>query len=91
MLTKKRLRGMGLMLGLLLLAAVPAISQTCALCYAQASSSGARFIAALQSGIVVLLVPPLLISVGITLLAYRKRNQFHPTEDGSDLEWTSGA
>jgi hypothetical protein len=59
--------------------AVPALAfaQNCALCYTQAASSGSRMIAALRSGILVLAVPPTLICVGITWMAYRKRNQFN--------------
>ena len=64
-----------------LLFAVPAFSQSCALCYTQAASSGARFIAALRNGILVLMVPPMFMSAGITWLAYRKRNQFRQDVD----------
>ena len=66
--------------------AAPAFGQSCALCYTQAASSGARFIQALRSGILVLMVPPFFMSIGITVLAYRKRNQFHQpdSEAGSD-------
>jgi hypothetical protein len=66
----------GLLAVAILLSAVPAFSQSCALCYTQAAASGARFIAALRNGILVLVVPPMFMSVGITWLAYRKRNQF---------------
>ncbi len=66
----------GLVVAVVLLFAVPAFSQSCALCYTQAASSGAKLIAALRSGILVLIVPPMFMSVGITWLAYRKRNQF---------------
>lgn len=55
---------------------VPALSQSCALCYTQAAASGVRFIHSLRDGILVLIVPPMFMSVGITWLAYRKRNQF---------------
>ena len=74
--------------GLILLAA-PALGQGCALCYTQAASATARFIAALRSGIVVLIVPPMFMSVGITVLAYRKRNQFNPADKDrdDDTEW----
>ena len=68
-----------------LLFAVPAFSQSCALCYTQAAASGAKFIAALRSGIVVLMVPPMFMSVGITWLAYRKRNQFRSTNEDEIL------
>lgn len=75
-----------------LLFTLPAFSQNCALCYTQAASSGSRFIAGLRRGIIVLIVPPMFMSVGITLLAYRKRNRFRadqsdPIEnEPSDLE-----
>ena len=50
-------------------------AQSCALCYTQAAASGSRFITALRHGIFILMVPPVFLSVGITVLAYRKRNQ----------------
>jgi len=62
----------------------PAFSQSCALCYTQAASSGARFISGLRDGILVLIVPPMLMSVGITWLAYRKRNQFRQDIDTTE-------
>lgn len=54
-----------------------AYAQSCALCYTQAASSGSRIIQGLRSGILVLVIPPMFMSVGITVLAYKKRNQFH--------------
>src|SRR5207247_8605231 len=59
----------------IVLFAVPALSQSCALCYTQAAASGVRFVHSLRDGILVLMVPPMFMSVGITWLAYRKRNQ----------------
>jgi hypothetical protein len=58
---------------------VPAVlrAQNCALCYTQAAGSGQRFIQALRSGILVLMLPPMAISLGIAWMAYRKRNQFN--------------
>lgn len=56
-------------------------AQGCALCYTQAASAGARVIQALRSGILVLVVPPAFLSVGITVMAYRKRNQFVNPDD----------
>lgn len=53
-----------------------AFSQSCALCYTQAASSGARMIEALRSGILILIVPPTLMSVAMIFIIYRKRNQF---------------
>lgn len=52
-------------------------AQNCALCYTQAAGSGSRMIHALKSGIAVLVVPPMLICIGITWMAYKKRNQFN--------------
>ena len=43
-------------------------------------------IAALRSGIVVLIIPPMFMSVGITVLAYRKRNQFHQEDGAADSD-----
>jgi hypothetical protein len=77
---KIRVRWFGLLAFLLILAPLPVFSQGCSLCYALAASSGSRLIAALRSGILVLAIPPMLISVGFTVMAYRKRNQFHPTD-----------
>ena len=74
---------------MLLLFALPAFSQSCALCYTQAAASGSRFIAGLRSGIIVLIVPPMFMSVGITLLAYRKRNQFRVDQDDAIEDETS--
>jgi hypothetical protein len=65
--------------GLLALLLTPAIlfAQNCALCYTQAAGSGSRLMQALRSGIVVLVIPPMLICLGIGLMAYKKRNQFN--------------
>jgi hypothetical protein len=86
--TPLRLAAIGLV-GLAMLAApIPAFSQNCALCYTQAASAGARFIEALRSGILVLVIPPMFMSVGITVLAYRKRNQFKKDDaPESDRTW----
>jgi hypothetical protein len=74
------LPGAALILGL---SAVPAFSQGCALCYTQAASSGARMIQALKSGILILIVPPTLGSVGMIFVMYKKRDQVrHSDEDG---------
>jgi hypothetical protein len=68
---------------------LPAFSQNCALCYSQAASAGARMIEALRSGILVLIVPPMFMWVGVTVIVYRKRNQFRHADDapGSDRNW----
>ncbi len=72
---------------ILLLSSVPAFAQSCALCYTQAASSGARMIQALRSGILILIVPPTLGTIGVICVMYRKRNQVRGTESGD--EWNS--
>ena len=52
-------------------------AQGCALCYTQAAGSGSRVIQALKSGILILVVPPMVICLGITWMAYKKRNEFN--------------
>jgi hypothetical protein len=68
---------------------VPAFSQSCALCYTQAASAGTRMIQALRSGILILIVPPTLMSVAMIFIVYRKRNQFRQADDvpDSDRGW----
>jgi hypothetical protein len=48
-------------------------AQGCALCYTQAASSTQRFVQALRGGIIVLMVPPMFLSVMFTVMAYRRR------------------
>jgi hypothetical protein len=67
-----------------------ASAQTCALCYTQVASSGSRIIQGLRSGILVLVIPPMFMSIGITVLAYRKRNQFNRRSGSSDDHRDSG-
>ena len=73
---------------LLLFTPTLAAAQGCALCYTQAAASGSRMIQALKSGILILIGPPTLMSVGLIFICYRKRNQTM-TENGeeSDLDW----
>jgi len=76
--------------GLAMLAApLPAFSQSCALCYTQAASAGGRMIQALRSGILILIVPPTLMSVGMIFIVHRKRNQVRREDHApdSDSEW----
>jgi hypothetical protein len=74
---------------LVLLTALPAFSQGCALCYTQAAAAGARMIAALRSGIIILVVPPTLASVGMCFVVHHKRNQVRrdASSDGSSKDW----
>jgi hypothetical protein len=69
----------------LVLSAAPAFSQSCALCYTQAASSGSRMIQALKSGILVLIVPPTLGSIGMILIMYRKRNQVRDSGERDEI------
>jgi len=78
---RKRLTYVSLAFAALLLMAAPAFSQSCALCYTQASSSGSRMIQALKSGILILVVPPTLGSVGMIFVVYSKRNQVRRPEE----------
>jgi hypothetical protein len=78
------------LVGLLMLAApLPAVAQSCSLCYTRAASSGARMIQALRSGILILILPPTFMSVGMIFIVYRKRNQFRQVDDAphSDHNW----
>jgi hypothetical protein len=71
-----------------LLSALPALAQGCALCYTQAASSGSRMIQALRSGILILIVPPTFMSIGVIVVCYRKRNQTRDNNrNESDLDW----
>ena len=75
------------LIGLTMLAVPPpAFSQSCALCYTQAASAGARMIQALRSGILILIVPPTFMSVCMIFIVHRKRNQFRPDDDASDSD-----
>ncbi len=80
---------LALAVGVLLLAPIPMFSQSCALCYTQAASSGQRVIQALKSGILILIVPPTLMSVGLIFVVRRKNGQVRDTDvkDESEQDW----
>ena len=84
-----RIIALGLLALVVLAAPLQAFSQSCALCYTQAASSGARMIQALQSGILILVIPPTLGSIGMIFIMHRKRNQVRRTEysDQSSQDW----
>jgi hypothetical protein len=64
------------------------MAQGCALCYTQAASAGARMIQALQSGILILIVPPTLMSVAMIFIVKHKRNQYRQDEaPPSERSW----
>ena len=78
------------LVGLAITAYAPAVfSQSCALCYTQAASSGSRMIEALRSGILVLIIPPTLMWLVIAAIMYSKRNQFKRADSaaGSNSNW----
>jgi len=73
------------LVGLIMLAApLPALAQSCALCYTQAASAGARMIQALRSGILILIIPPTFMSVGMIFIVHHKRNQFKRSQAGDE-------
>ncbi|MGC2183040.1 MAG: hypothetical protein WA637_07165 [Terriglobales bacterium] len=59
----------------LLASPLPAMAQSCALCYTQAASAGTRMIDALKSGILILIVPPTLMSIALVFIMYRNRTR----------------
>jgi hypothetical protein len=75
--------------GCLLFAASPAFSQSCALCYTHAASSGPRMISALKAGILILVVPPTLGSIAMLFVVHRKSHQVRREVPGND--WSQDA
>jgi hypothetical protein len=83
-------RAKAALVGAIILAANAACyAQSCALCYTQAAASGHRMIHGLRAGIVVLIIPPMFMSVGITWLAWKKRNRTNdkPESEKSNNDW----
>jgi hypothetical protein len=74
---------------ILLTTPLTVVAQSCALCYTQAASAGARMIQALRSGILILIIPPTFMSVGMIFIVRHKRNQFKRSEaaDESGQDW----
>jgi hypothetical protein len=62
-------------------------AQGCAMCYTSAESAKKAGIEALRSGILILLVPPLVMFGGIIWLTYRSRNRFNEHSSGPDEGW----
>ena len=88
--SRRRLAWLALAGLVILLTALPAFSQTCSLCYTQAASSGARMIQALKSGILILIVPPTLGSIGMIFVVYSKRNQVRRMDEDDDDDNEAG-
>jgi hypothetical protein len=80
---------LALSVGFVLAANALAQAQSCALCYTQAAGAGHRLIHGLRAGILVLIVPPMFMSVGITILAYKKRNRCNDRDSSGNSrdEW----
>lgn len=57
------------------------------MCYTSAESAKKAGIEALRSGILILLVPPLVMFGGIIWLTYRSRNRFNEQSSGPDEGW----
>ncbi len=68
-------------------ASTPAFAQGCAMCYTTASAARAAAIQALRSGILILLIPPVLMVVGIFVRALRSRERFEDPD--FDREWSA--
>lgn len=75
-----RLMGIAAATALFLALPLPAFSQNCALCYTQAASTSARMIQALRSGILILIVPPTLGTIGLFFVVRRRVNQFRAND-----------
>lgn len=57
--------------------AATAFAQSCAMCATTASSAKAGAIQALRSGILILLIPPILMFIAIFTMAFRNRERFN--------------
>lgn len=73
----RALAGLGL-----IVSPVALYAQSCAMCYQSAAASGPRSIHAINTGILILMFPPALITLGFFCLAYKKRNTFVETRPG---------
>jgi hypothetical protein len=84
-------RSIGLLILILALLALcqPIFAQGCSLCYTQAAQSGGRMIQALKSGILILIVPPTLLTLAMVRVCYRKKDEFHDRDlpGNSDRDW----
>ena len=81
-----RLIGIALAALFVLLLPLPAFSQNCALCYTQAASAGARMIQALRSGILIMVIPPTLGSIGM-IFVVRRRNSLFKRDESAVEDW----
>lgn len=72
---------------------LPAFSQSCALCYTQAASAGQKMIQALRSGILILVIPPTLGSIGMLFVLRQKGRQVRRTDENDEpfSDWQDAA
>jgi hypothetical protein len=75
----RRLKAIARLMLMVALVAIPASlgAQGCAMCYQNAAASGPRTIHAINTGILILMFPPAVITLGIFYLAYKKRDTFN--------------
>jgi integral membrane sensor domain MASE1 len=59
----------------LLVATSPAFAQGCSMCYASAAAQQAEAQRALNLGIIVLIIPPVLLFAGVMVTAFRRRDE----------------
>jgi len=78
---------LGLFALLATVAPIPALAQSCALCYTQAASSGSKMIQALRSGILILIIPPTVGTVGLIFLVHRRTSQVRRDPDEPGDNW----
>ena len=60
----------------------PVLAQGCALCYNTAAAAGARGVAALRNGILILMIPPVIIFGVVCFFTLRGRNRFNDGGEG---------
>lgn len=58
-------------------------AQSCPLCYRAAAASKSGAVAALRSGILILMIPPVIIFGLVTLMAVRGRDRFIDSEEAA--------
>jgi hypothetical protein len=77
--SNRRLKSIAGLMLVVALVAIPASldAQSCAMCYQSAAASGPRTIHALNTGILILMFPPAVITFGLFYLAYKKRDSFN--------------
>ena len=63
------------------LGSTAAWAQTCPLCYRAAAASKAGALAALRTGVLILMIPPVAIFGLVTLIAVRRRDRFNEEEE----------